>query len=588
MQKSKSVVLATLLLALVVAEPNPPLWPDSVKIIDPANPGAGQAAVNAVYAENGGHVPDDHGQWSESRYALFFKPGSHAVDVNVGYYTSVYGLGKHPTDTQLRSLICENGSYNPNNGALSNFWRSAENFETTSTKTWNNHVTTLWAVSQAAPLRRAVINGNLDLYQYNQGTYAGYASGGFMADVKVSDGVYWGSQQQFIARNTEMGSSHNGVWNMVFVGCKGVPGSHCSNQGGTPVTNVAETPLIAEKPYITTDGSKYYLQVPRIEANKEGTTNNYDNAQEIDFSQVFVATASDSAATINTKLAAGLHVVLSPGIYNLDDSIKVNNPNTVILGLGIATLVSTNGKPAIEVGNVDGVRIAGILLQAGPSKTEALLLWGSGYAGSQSNPGVLSDVFARVGGTNNQNEQQMTTDVMVKINNGNIIYDNSWFWRADHGVAGLIYNSMNPVQTGIQVNGDNVLAYGLASEHTLGNLVEWNGNNGHVYFYQSEYPYDVTQENYGNMGYVSYKVNDNVSSHYGFGIGTYSYFRDHFVDVKAGIESPTRDQVTFLNSLTVFLNGNGQIDHVIDSTGSAVHTNGATAYVCQYDSTVDI
>ena len=128
-----------------------------------------------------------------------------------------------------------------------------------------------------------------------------------------------------------------------------------------------------------------------------------------------------------------------------------------------------------------------------------------------------------------------------------------------------------------------MIAYGLASEHTLGNLVEWNGNNGHVYFYQSEYPYDVTQENYGNMGYVSYKVNDNVSSHYAYGIGAYSYFRDHYVDVTASIVAPTSDQVKFTNSLSVFLNGQGKIDYVIDQTGNSVSGNGQTAYVCQYD-----
>ena len=60
-----------------------------------------------------------------------------------------------------------------------------------------------------------------------------------------------------------------------------------------------------------------------------------------------MATASDSANTINSKLAAGLHLVLSPGIYNLHDSIKVNNANTVVLGLGMATLVSASGRPAI-------------------------------------------------------------------------------------------------------------------------------------------------------------------------------------------------------------------------------------------------
>ena len=370
---------------------------------------------------------------------------------------------------------------------------------------------------------------------------------------------------------------------MVYVGSKGAPGSSCSDSGSKSITTIASTPLIAEKPFISTDGTKYYLQVPQLESNKEGVSPNYENTKQIDFSQVYVASASDSAATINQKLAQKLHLVLTPGIYNLDESIMVTHPNTVVLGLGMATLISANGKPAIQVSNVDGVRIAGILLQAGPKKTEALLLWGSGYSGRQSNPGILSDVFARVGGTNNPDKQEMTVDVMVKINNGNIIYDNSWFWRADHGDSGLVYNSMNPVQSGIQVNGDNVIAYGLASEHTLGNLVEWNGNNGRVYFYQSEYPYDVSQENYADKGYVSYKVGDRVTSHHGFGIGAYSYFRDNEVDMKAGIKAPAKKDISFVNSLTVFLNGKGQIDHVIDAAGNAVSSNGDTAYVCNFN-----
>jgi hypothetical protein len=86
----------------------------------------------------------------------------------------------------------------------------------------------------------------------------------------------------------------------------------------------------------------------------------------------------------------------------------------------------------------------------------------------------------------------MTAETMVYIESGNVIYDNSWLWRADHGVTGIVYNSNNPVQTGLKVTGDNVTVYGLASEHTLGNLVEWSGNGGRVYFYQSEFPYDVT------------------------------------------------------------------------------------------------
>ena len=192
-------------------------------------------------------------------------------------------------------------------------------------------------------------------------------------------------------------------------------------------------------------------------------------------------------------------------------------------------------------------------------------------------------MFARVGGANDPNQQQMKTDVMVQINTSYVIYDNAWLWRADHGITGTIYNSANPVKTGLQVNADHVIAYGLAAEHTLGNLVEWNGEDGHVYFYQSEFPYDVTQENYGNMGYSAYYVKDTVERHYGWGIGVYSYFRDHAVNVQSGIKAPVSSEVKFVDALTVFLNGNGAIDHVIDTQGNTVSGPGQTAYVCNFD-----
>jgi len=80
---------------------------------------------------------------------------------------------------------------------------------------------------------------------------------------------------------------------------------------------------------------------------------------------------------------------------------------------------------------------------------------------------------------------------MVTINSSNIIYDNTWLWRADHDIVGGVYNSQNPVASGLIVHGNDVTIYGLAVEHTLGNLVEWYGENGDVYFYQSELPYDV-------------------------------------------------------------------------------------------------
>jgi len=43
----------------------------------------------------------------------------------------------------------------------------------------------------------------------------------------------------------------------------------------------------------------------------------------------------------------------------------------------MATLISTTGKPCIEIANVGGVRVAGLLLQAGKVKADTLLRWGN-------------------------------------------------------------------------------------------------------------------------------------------------------------------------------------------------------------------
>jgi hypothetical protein len=561
-------------LSLVSGEPNPPTWPSNVYVFDPANSASTQSTVDGIYAKQGGHNPPFNGQWSSDRYAFFFKPGTHSVTVNVGYYTSVIGLGNTPNDVTISNVRCENGDYDYTGGALSNFWRSAENFV--------NGGNMLWAVSQASPLRRVNVRGNLDLYQYNSGCCAGYASGGWLSDSNVSGTITSGSQQQWFTRNTNIGTWNGGVWNMVFVGNRNQPASHCTHTGGGPYSSVDSTPIVAEKPYITINSAgQYTLKVPNWETNKVGQTTNYDNVQNIDFANVYVAKASDSAATINAKLSSGLHLVLSPGIYKLEDSIQVTRANTVVLGLGMATLININGKPAVVVGNVDGVRLGGILFEAGQGTTPALVQWGNaGYAGSASNPGLFFDAFARVGGTNNPSQYQVGATAVAVINSGNVVIDNSWFWRADHGVNGEVMNSDNPNNHGLVVNGADVTAYGLAVEHQLQDLVVWNGAGGRTYFYQSELPYDVTQDNFGTPGYVSYRVNSSVTQHHVWGAGVYSYFRDHAVTVASGISTPTGSGIQFVNSLTVFLNGLGQINHIINNDGNTVNTAGQTEYWC--------
>lgn len=596
-------------IALCAAQPNPPIWPSSVSVFTMATPTSSiQDTADMIYMTNGGQLPPDNGQFVNNGYALLFAPGTYTnLDIKIGYYTSIMGLGTSPDDTTINSVSCPQGSPNYQVGALNTFWRSAENFATTPAEPWNPTTTIgmTWAASQACPLRKINITGSLFLFQLTLPDFqSGYSSGGFMADCTITgtlsdeSAVVSGSQQQWFTRNSEISATpgnppwSNGVWNQVFVGCIGAPDSHCSNcvNGvppcgclncteptctatctGNPYTTVAATPLIAEKPYITcnADASIYTLVIPQIETNKVGTSaDNNSPVVSVDFSQVYVATAAaDTAETINAQIALGYHVILTPGIYNLTSPIEINQDDLVVLGIGFPILISATGNPCITVGPVSGVRVGGILLQAGPSTdpvTPVLLQWGPPGGAPNVTSGFLYDCFARVGRfSGNPDEPFNQTEFMTQINSPNIVCDNLWMWRADHDSQGLVYNEDNACNTGLQINGDNVIGYGLACEHTLKDLCQWNGNNGQCYFFQAEFPYDVTAS-YGTLGYTGYRVGNGASQHAAYGVGVYSYFRDHVVTAQSGIFSPISSGIRFINAFIRFLNGNGGISGILN------------------------
>jgi len=606
-------LLSTLFCASIFsANPNPPVWPSNVKIFTTSTPTAViQATADTVFATNGGQIPPDHGQFVNNGYALLFAPGTYTgLNIDIGYYTSIMGLGTTPSATTINSVSSPQGNNNFMVGALNSFWRSAENFSTTPALPWSPTTTIgmTWAASQASPLRKLNINGTLFLFQLvTPGFESGYSSGGFIADCTITgttmnqSAVVSGSQQQWLTRNTDMlvpvGTMNppwsNGVWSQVFVGCNGAPPSHCSNcpDGatppcgclnctnpsctptciGNPYTTVAATPVIAEKPFITSNATatSYQLVIPQIETNKIGTSqDNSSPTITVDFSQVYVATASaDTAATINAQIDMGYHVILSPGIYNLTDSIRINQANTVVLGIGFPILISSTGQPCIIVGSVDGVRVGGILFQAGPSitpVTPTLFQWGPVGGDSSITSGFLYDCFARVGRfSGDPNEPFNPTNFMVQINSDNVICDNLWLWRADHDSQGLVFNENNACNTGMQVNGNNVTTYGLACEHTLQDLCQWNGNNGRCYFFQAEFPYDVPSS-YGTIGYTGYRVGNSVTSHLGYALGVYCFFRDHVITVDSGIIAPGGTGIQFTNAFTRYLNGNGGIASVLN------------------------
>ncbi len=381
----------------------------NVLILDPASEKI-QDQVNAIFGKQ------EHSESGTNRYAILLKPGKYNLDVHVGYYTQVLGLGKSPDDVAINGAVRSTAAL-PNRNATCNFWRSAENLSVT--PKGNN----LWAVSQATALRRVHVKGGLTLHDGG-----GWASGGFIADCKIDGEVGSGSQQQWLSRNSEWGKWNGGVWNMVFVGVVNAPNPSWPNP---PLTVIDKTPLIREKPYLTIDdGGHYFVMVPNLQADgSKGTTwaKEATPAKAMPIDEFHVARADkDTAATINAALEKGKNLLLTPGIYKLDSSIKVSKAGTVVLGLGYATLQPTKGTPAMEIADVDGVNVSGIIFEALETNSPALLQVGEKgkSAAHAKDPIFISDICGRVGGA-----VAGQADSIVTINSANVVGDNLWLWR---------------------------------------------------------------------------------------------------------------------------------------------------------------
>lgn len=535
------------------------------------------------------HVFDiqEENQFGSDRYALLFKPGSYDVQAKVGFYTHVGGLGALPTDTTVKSIDV-NAFWMQNEGgnnATCNFWRRAENFNVTDTSTW--------AVAQATSLRRMKFDNWVAYDQWG----TGWASGGFTADTVIDGSAVAYSQQQYMSRNSDYGGWSGAVWNGVFVGMEDAVYDHSGNEvvnnwdpdpGYQYYTNAEESPVIREQPFLMIDeNDNYSVFVPGLRRNAKGVSwKNGAVGTNISIDDFYIAKEGvDTAATINAALESGKHLLLTPGIYQLEDSIKVNRENTVVLGLGYATLIPVGNHTCIDVADVSGVSISGLLFDAGTEYTEALLKVGpEGSSNDHSeNPILLSDIFCRVGGAATVTTQSETC---VTVNSNNVIGDNFWLWRADHG-DGVAWD-LNLTKNGLVVNGDDVTMYGLFVEHFHEYQTLWNGENGKTFFYQSEIPYDVpNQESWmshdGTVnGYASYKVADQVKSHEAHGLGIYSFHRDATIDLNNAAEVPDTENVNIYNICSVMLAGFPGISHVINNTGGAVTIAGERQQVVHY------
>ena len=561
-----------------------------------------QADLNAIATQQ---VPVG-AQFDSDRYAVFFEPGTYGSKAEplvfqVGYYTEVAGLGAMPQDTVVNGAIdvfdnlCgldNNG--NPTCNADDNFWRSLSNLDLnvdlpSSPPAYAPAVvdpggagcansTEMWAASQATPIRRAIINGSVVFQDYCGGA-DDYASGGFIADSQITGDLNFYGNQQYMVRNSSIGGANgcpNGLWNMVYSGVEGAPAPVFTGQCQQN-TVLASSPVTEEEPFLYQDANgsnRVFLPALQTSSTGPSWSSGTEAGASLPLSSFFIANPSTSVAAIDVALALGKNLVLTPGVYNLNAPIIVSRPDTVVLGLGFATLVPQKGNAALVVLPNKGVKVSGLIVDAGPVNSPALVSVGVPLLpGSAADPDMIQDVFFRIGGA-----ETTTTSATVSLldNASNSIIDDVWAWRADHGND--VGWTANKADTGLVVTGNNVTAYGLAVEHYQKSEVVWSGQGGTDVFFQNELPYDVPSQSVWNesstfTGYPAIQVTNNVKTFKAYGVGSYVVFIDNNnspTNVTEAFQVPQAPGVQVNNVFGVYIGGNGGLNSIINGTGGAV------------------
>ncbi len=96
--------------------------------------------------------------------------------------------------------------------------------------------------------------------------------------------------------------------------------------------------MTEQEPYLYTNSAgAYNVFVPSLQTNSSGTT---------------------WTASTNT-----------PGVYSYSSTIDVTKADTKIIGLGYPTLIPTAGNVTMNVADVNGVNISGMIFDAGPTSS---------------------------------------------------------------------------------------------------------------------------------------------------------------------------------------------------------------------------
>lgn len=515
-------------------------------------------------------------QFGEGRFAALFKNGDYKdLDLVMRYYMTFAGVSALPTDVTLGAF----NTYGELSGgnATCNFWCGIENLTVDSD--------VQWAVSQATSFRRMQVNGNLTLHDTGD---TPWASGGFISDSVVTGNIDGSVQQQWFTRNSDWKTWSGHDINMVYAGCSGTL-TNATWSNSNRVTYLDKTNVMREKPYIVFDNG-YYVYLPELKRDSKGVSwseESEGNGDYISINDFYVARSDrDISETLNAALKNGKHILLTPGIYSIDSPLLVENADTIIMGIGLASLKLTdkNTDTIMRVSDVDGVKISGIMFDAG-TQSDTLLEIGSKKTDVRhtDNPTVLNDVYFRIGGASSGST---SVDTTFLINSNDVVGDNFWVWRADHGNRGTVGWEVNKTVNGVIVNGDYVTIYGLMVEHFHEYQTIWNGEYGFMAFYQSETPYDVDDLDYWTsewngkqyQGYASYKVADHVQNHTAYGLGVYyvanggrTFVLDH------GIELPSNAGIHVEHmAIANFSSSGGGITHIVNEYGKSLYVSNGT------------
>jgi hypothetical protein len=425
------------------------------------------------------------------------------ISAPIGDNTVVAGLGESPCDVVI------NGALFVQNGGLIPSFQALENMTLNPIEANTPAHTMHWGTSQGAVSRRVNFLGNVEISDLETG---GGPSYGALFDNSNIVGKILGGNTENVSTSpvepTGSGGQGNNLYNVQdsriggfsaygllyqFSGVEGAPrddfGPGSDGGPGGDISVLDEIPVVREPPFVYWDSATSSFKVfsPNAQYNQRGFdwTANAHTGTILPLSSFYIANpATDTAATLQAQLNAGKNLLLNPGTYNLSAMLTISRRNHVVLGLGIADLLSAAGVQTLRIADaatntvLTGLQLDGTAPADPSTAPEYQVQIGvNGGTGSSQNPTTLDDVDVASAATTG-----------AVINQDNVIWDES-----ESGTNGAAQTAAawatDAYSYGVVVNGDHVTLQSLYVEGHKKTQITWNGNDGQVEFLEDEPPY---------------------------------------------------------------------------------------------------